>query len=97
MIHICFSAERNCYAPGWTYGEICVGSNCCGQFGKGLKMWEARLNYNEEQLKGDLNFDSWHEGFEELQRLNKKANISFDRKRIRDCRRMIKYFKSKTL
>ena len=95
MNNICFSAKKNCYALLLSYGEICVGSNCCGQFGKGLKMWEARLNYHQECLKNNLTFDRFEPGWGEIQRKNIKTNITYERKKIRLCKRMIRYYTNK--
>ena len=77
----------------WSYGEICVGCNCCGQQGKGLKMWEARLNYNKQELDRNLNFNQWAEGFPKLietQKANVKINISYQMAKIRQCKKAIK-------
>ena len=95
MGNICFSAKKNCYAVAWSYGEICVGSNCCGQFGKGLKMWEARLDYHENCLKDNMTFDRFDPRFEEIQRKNIKANVTYERGKIRNCKRMIRYYNLK--
>jgi len=92
---ICSAAKKNCYAVLWSYGEICVGSNCCGQFGKGLKMWEARLKYHQQFLKEDMNFDRWHPDTIEIQKKNVRENIKWQKRKIRNCKKMIKYFKSK--
>lgn len=82
-----------CYALSWSYGEICVGSNCCGRWGKGLKMWEARLHYHEKELESDINFNQWAEGYPELikiQKANRKINISYNKAKIRYCKKVIK-------
>ncbi len=71
---------NNCYATMWSYGEICVGCNCCGRIEKGLKMYESRLSYHKEQLEDRLNFNQWADGYPELisiQKKNVKASISY--------------------
>ena len=95
MNHICFSAKNNCYALSWSYGEICVHSNCCGQYGKGLKMWEARLKYHLSELKHNEKFDNWAIGMEHIQKRNIELNKIYHKKYIKNCKRMIKYYKSK--
>jgi len=90
---ICFSVKSNCYALRWSYGEICVGANCCGQFGKGLKMWQARLEYHQSCLNEQLKFNNWIDGYVELQKKNQATNIKLERKDIQRCKRMIRYFK----
>lgn len=95
MTHIDKSASINCYALMWSCGEICVGSNCCGKFEKGLKMWQARLDYDLKQLDECKKFDKWIDGFKELQQKNMKSNIISYRKLIKKDRKMIKYFKNR--
>lgn len=88
-----FSASNKCYAVMWSYGEICVGCNCCGRQEKGLKMWEARLNYHNEELERNLNFNQWAEGYPELietQKANIKINIAYQKTKIRYCKKAIK-------
>ena len=92
---ICFSAKKNCYAVIWSYGEICVGSNCCGQSGKGLKMWQARLAYHKSCLEDNLHFDRFEQGWEEIQRKNIKENIRYERAKIKLCKQMIRYYQKK--
>lgn len=85
---ICYAA-KNCYALTWSYGEICVNSNCCGRRGKGFAMWQARLKYHTECLEENENFDRWIPGLEEIQRKNVAENIKYERAKIKACRRMI--------
>ena len=97
MGHICFSAKQNCYATLWSYGEICVGSNCCGRFGKGLKMWKARLKYHKWLMKSDKTFSQWADDPKtiELQKRNIKSNILYNQRAIKHIKERIEYFKSK--
>ena len=41
MMNICKSVMDNCQNPYDSYGEICVGCNCCGRFRQDT-MWQAR-------------------------------------------------------
>ena len=97
MSNVCFAAKNNCHALAWSYGEICVGSNCCGQFGKGLKMWEARLEYHLSELKSEEKFDNWILNIEHIQKKNVRLNKIYHTKYINKCKKMIKYYKSKEL
>ena len=40
-LHISRSVMANCQNPYDSYGEICVGCNCCGRMGEDT-MWQAR-------------------------------------------------------
>ena len=91
------SVSKKCYAVMWSYGEICVGCNCCGRIEKGLKMWEARLNYHKEELERNLNFNQWAYDYPELMRVQKenmKQNISYEKSRIRYCKKAINRIKN---
>lgn len=94
--HTCISALDNCYALAWSYGEICCHSNCCGRYGRGLKMWRARLSFHRQQLKEAIEFDNWIEGWEELQKKNNAFSINYHRRKIKQCRKRITHFKEKT-
>jgi len=76
QIYVDESALDNCYATGWSYGEICVGCNCCGRFDK-KTMNNARLEYLKEQLSRVENFDGWATEYPELLELQKR-NIAED-------------------
>lgn len=88
-----FAASKKCYAITWSYGEICVGCNCCGRQEGKLKIWEARLDYHKTELDRELNFNGWAEDYPEIikaQKSNNKANISYHRAKIRYCNKAIK-------
>jgi hypothetical protein len=89
-IHICLSALAKCYATIWSYGEICVKCNCCGRFGKGKKMWKARLNFHKQCLEESKKFDNWIEGWEETQRENKIKDIKYHTKKIKQIKIKLK-------
>ena len=84
MSSICFLALKNCYAVAWSYGEICVGCNCCGQFDKS-KQRLARLKYWQEKLERHLNFDQWCDLAElrAIQEHNVRANIKNAKQKVR--------------
>ena len=91
--YIDFAALNKCYALMWSYGEICVGCNCCGRQEKGVKMWQARLKYHQEELKRSLNFNQWADGYIKLietQKENVKISISHEKAKIRQCKKAIK-------
>ena len=46
---ICKSIMENCQNPYDSYGEICVGCNCCGRMGEDT-MWQARYELAVRQL-----------------------------------------------
>ena len=46
---ICKSVMDNCKNPYDSYGEICVGCNCCGRFREN-NMWEARYELATRRL-----------------------------------------------
>jgi len=94
MGNICFSATKNCYASLWSYGEICVGCNCCGRSGKGLKMWKARLGFHKEELKRQIDFNDWVPEYKELQQRVRKSNITYHKTKIKHCEERIKHFES---
>lgn len=48
-IHICKSVMSNCQNPYDSYGEICVGCNCCGRIDENT-MWQSRYELAVRQL-----------------------------------------------
>ena len=86
-----FAALKKCYATAWSYGEICVGCNCCGRFEKGMRMWEARLKYHQEELERIVNFADWFEDPKmiEVQKANIKINIAYHKTKIRNYNKVI--------
>jgi len=76
---ICFAVQKNCINP-YSYGEICVSCGCCSQ-DKSIR-YPARLKLYEDLLKKDFNFNNWIPGFIRLQKRNRKANITYCKRRI---------------
>ena len=73
---ICKSVMENCQNPYDSYGEICVGCNCCGRFGSDT-MWQARYELAIERIKD--NARKLQAGYfqSNLQQTNICANISY--------------------
>jgi len=73
---------KNCYATLWSYGEICVGCNCCGRINKDKrKIIKAKLNYCREELHRLCHFNSWGDT-KDIVKLQEK-NIKTDKKSYR--------------
>jgi hypothetical protein len=84
-----FAAQKNCYATAWSYGEICVHSNCCGQFDKSKKaMLKARIAYHKDLLDDRMRFTAWSDEPKmlKLQKKNIKADIAYHRKMLKRLR-----------
>lgn len=91
MDNISQAATENCYAVIWSYGEICVGCNCCGRIEKGLPMWEARLSYHESELERELNFEFFDDvKLAKIQRENNKLNIKYHGEKIKEYKLKLK-------
>ena len=74
---------RNCYATGWSYGEICVGCNACGRIDKDkIKVNKAKLSYAKYEMQRLNHFNSWG-NTKDLIALQKK-NITQDKKYWRE-------------
>lgn len=48
-MNVCKSIMKKCQNPYDSYGEICVGCNCCGRFGEDT-MWQARYDLAVREL-----------------------------------------------
>lgn len=82
MIHLCFPALENCYALTLSYGEICVGCNCCGRIDKANRGL-ARLRYWQEHLEKQINFNDWCDGeLRKVQEENRNLNIKLAKRKI---------------
>lgn len=91
---LCISADKNCYAIRWSYGESCVGCNCCGKYDKNEKsILLARLKYHLIQLNEEKHFSNWFKDdpkIYKLQKRNQKLNIKYDERKIRSLKNQIK-------
>jgi len=81
-IHIDFAAQRNCYALGWSYGEICVGCGCCGK--PSPERDRARYEYWLDEWEKHVNFKYWSDDAEmrALQEKNHKLNHKYIKSRL---------------
>ena len=74
-LHICRSVMANCQNLYDSYGEICVGCNCCGRMGEDT-MWQARYELAIREL-GELVEKLSSEHFQSnLQQANICSSIS---------------------
>lgn len=90
MIFVDVACDESCYNPYESYGEICVGCNCCGRIDSST-MWECRLNLHKRLLKGRKEFDMWadDECLHRLQERNVKADIEYQKTKIAECKKHI--------
>ena len=78
------AAIKDCYAPEWSYGEICVGCGCCSK--DPFVRAAARLRYHEIQLEEEKNFSGWWYDDPqtlEIQKRNVAANIKYHEEGIK--------------
>ena len=77
------ATSETCYATLWSYGEICIGCNCCNENTK--IRHKARLKYWKWWLRRNIEFDSWAEDTTTvtIQKKNIKTNIREARQKIR--------------
>lgn len=78
-----YSVAGNCENLMDSFGEICVGCNCCGRINPETK-YQAQVNVLKRQLQEQIDFDYWIEGHEELQRKNQAANIEHIKREIKE-------------
>ena len=90
-----FQSRKNCYAPMNSPYSMCGKCNCCGRFGKGLKMYEARLKYNKKQLAWNRKFKDWSNNpdAKKCQEANIEYNIDYYKRRIKITERKIEKLK----
>jgi hypothetical protein len=98
-VHFCFSVRKDCCNVLDSYGEICVGCNCCGRIDEATK-WQSRLATHERHLKENAEFDNWGSDPEmrALQEKNVAANAVSLQNKIDKCKAVIeKRFKEGTV
>ena len=80
---------RNCYALGYSYGEICVGCGCCST--NKLKKTKARIKYHEWELDRFRNFADWDDDpeFADTQRKNVAASIEWLESKLNELREQL--------
>ena len=83
--HISIGVIPKCYAVLWSYGEICVHSNCCGRWDKDRKaIIKARIEYHKKCLEERKRFDKWMDDpkWRKTQERNIKADIAYNKKML---------------
>ena len=73
IAHICTSAKADCYALGWSYGEICCHCGCCSDDPK-IRI-PAREKYIQFEIDCCKNFDGWDEN-PEWRKIQEENNAS---------------------
>lgn len=76
MIHSCFSVAENCQNYYDSYGEICVGCNCCGRIDQNTKL-QCQLELNRRQLEERQQFNGWCSDYPAVKAMQQK-NIASD-------------------
>ena len=82
-----YSVGKNCYNCIDSYGEICVGCNCCGRLDKNTKQ-QARIDVNKRHLSEwaekllDEDFQT------EIQQTNILENMAYFIKEIKKAKRL---------
>jgi hypothetical protein len=91
-----FATSENCYAPLWSFGEICVGCGCCDRNKNKLDMYKSRLKYHRTQLDHNANFQHFSiiPNIRKMQEKNIKRSIEFDQKEIEKLKQIIKSLRS---
>jgi hypothetical protein len=89
MSNICFGINKTkCRNPFESYGEICVGCQCCSDDKR--TRWQARLDLHQRLLEQDLHFDNWIKGIIRIQKRNRKSNIVWNNRRIARYKYLLK-------
>lgn len=83
MNHICISAMDECYNPYDSYGEICVGCNCCGRIDKST-MHQCRIETDKRHLVETAQHLTGEDYQTELQQKNILSSIEYFIKNIRE-------------
>lgn len=87
--------KRNCYAIGWSYGEICVHCGCCSE--DPIKRTKARIEYCEWELEEKINFNHWAYDYPkllEIQKQNVAKDIEHFKKELKKLRSKLKDLES---
>ncbi len=80
--------KKKCYNGFESYGEICVGCNCCSE-DKRVR-WQARLDLHLRLLDQDSHFKDWIPGITQIQKRNKKKDIKWNNYRIARYKYLLK-------
>jgi len=84
MSHVCIGIAKDCKNLYESYGEICVGCNCCGRFDPETKL-ECQLELNKRMLDERKAFDGWSDypDVSALQHKNVAIDIEYFTKKIK--------------
>lgn len=85
IIHCCSPALSKCYAPEWSYGEICVGCNCCGRIDPNKKaVKKARIRFLKSIIKETREFNLYSDDprVRKIQEVNVAENLKYDKARL---------------
>lgn len=89
MNFICISAMDKCYNPYDSYGEICVGCNCCGRVDKST-MYQCRIETDKRHLAETVQKLTDKDYQTELQQKNILSSIEHFIKNIRKSEAALK-------
>jgi hypothetical protein len=90
ILHVDVHPLLKCYAGEWSYGEICVGCNCCGRINKET-MYKARIKFHKEMFERKMNFSRWFKGSEWLQRANSLYDMKYHLGKIIKYQKKVSY------
>lgn len=92
VIYLNIPVKDNCKALHLSYGITCVHCNCCGRYGKGIAMYEARIKMNNDAIADNSAFSDWWGTDDEIaiQKKNIALSKTYLNKQITYCKRMIK-------
>ena len=85
MMHTCFSVAKDCKNLYDSYGEICVGCNCCGRIDPKTKL-QCQLELAKRQLEESQQFDRWDNDYpavNAMQHENVAADIEYFKAKIK--------------
>ena len=83
--HFDVGAKKNCYALGWSFGEICVGCGCCSD--DPVERALARIKYHEWELEQAQVLSLWDDNdpdMREIQRKNVALDIAYNKRKIEE-------------
>lgn len=91
MIHIDYAVSKDCINT-WSYGMICVKCGCCSRNPNYRDRLIRRIRYYKGDLKEQYAFSSWDsDGYwRKVQEKNVKANILYDKRKIRLYKKLLK-------
>ena len=91
MFHIDFDVSKDCINT-WSYGEICAKCGCCSRNPNYRDRLIRRIRCYKESLKEEYSFSDWdsEEYWRKVQEKNVKANILYDKRKIRLYKKLLK-------